>query len=576
MPPLRLCLTRLLVVLALLCTSVWLQAAAIPRASVDRNVVTEGDSLTLTIRVDDTGGDAPDYSVLQRDFEVLDTGQSTQHSLTNGKLQSSTEWQATLMPKRSGELIIPAMAVDGGTTQPLAIRVAPGSNSSNSADVDSSEPVFLEAQLDRQSAYMQQQVILTVRIFQAIQLDGMSLSEPEFDNASVRKISEQTFRRDVRGAPYVVHELSYAIFPQQAGELTIPELVFNAVQPTTRRSMFDFPGQGRRLRKMTKQLQVTVKPIPKTFSGSVWLPARNLTLAESWSNSANAVNVGDSVTRNITVRADGLLASQLPALDSPQLDNAKIYKDQPSLDDQQDATGVHGKRTENMALIPNKAGDLQIPELRVVWWDVESDSEKVATLAPSTLRITGGIPTSAAPVTEPPQPSTAAAVTAPAATGAPPTTNVAANHYWQLATLLLALAWAITLYLYWRLRRGGTPARTLPATQRPVAASEAAAFDTLKDACRANDPASARVALIAWAREFHQAPQLRTTEQVLRISNHALLAREVQQLDNRLFGTHPESTLWNGENLLSVVRELRKQKPEGASDTEQLPPLYPT
>lgn len=565
----------LLILLALLGFAGTLHAAAAPRASVDRNVVVEGDSLTLTIQTDDTGGEAPDYSALQNDFEVYGSSQSTRRSLTNGRLQSSTEWQVTLVPKRSGTLAIPPLPVAGTRTQPLAIRVTAANDTAGTGDAP--EPVFLEAQLDRQSAYVQQQVILTVRVFRAIELDNMHLSEPSFDTASIRKIAETTFQREIQGATYLVYELSYAIFPQQAGELTVPELVFNAVQPVTRRTMFDFPGQGRRLRKMSPQLHLTVKPIPKNFTGQVWLPAKNLTLTQSWSDSTKTVGVGDSVTRNITIEADGLLAAQLPVLESPQLSNAKIYNDQPSLDDQQSANGIHGKRTDNMAVLPSRAGELQLPELRVTWWDVDSDTEKVATLPPSTLHITGGAQPGATAAA--PTPAAAVAPT-PAATttteAAQPAAGSPYERWWQLATLLLALAWLTTLYFNWRLRQRVSPVAQ-PVASPATSASETTAFDRLKETCRVNDPAAARAALNAWARIFYRAPHLQTLEQLIAISGSATLLREVQQLDNRLFGTHPESSHWNGENLLSVVRELRRAKPgQGEQPASQLPPLYPT
>jgi hypothetical protein len=369
--------------------------------------------------------------------------------------------------------------------------------------------------------------------------------------------------------------LSYAIFPQEAGELTIPELVFNAVQPVTRRTMFDFPGQGRRLRKMSPQLHLTVKPIPKSFTGQVWLPAKNLTLTQNWSDTTQTVSVGDSVTRNITIEADGLLAAQLPALESPQLGNAKVYNDQPTLDDQQSANGVRGKRTDNMAVLPNRAGELQLPEMRVTWWDVDSDTEKVATLPPATLHITGGSQPGAAATA--PAPASAAGP-APVAAATPVQPGIGPSHerWWQLATALLALAWLITLHFNWRLRqRATTPAQ--PVASPATAASETAAFDRLKDTCRVNDPVAARTALNNWARIFYRAPQLHTLEQLVPLSGSTTLQREVQQLDNRLFGTHPESSDWNGENLLSVVRELRRAKStHGEQPASALVPLYPS
>ena len=551
-------------------------AQNLPHASVDRTVVSAGDSLTLSVSIDDSSDATPDFSVLNKDFDVLGTSQSTQHSLSNGHISSSTEWQTTLQPKHSGQLTIPPIAVGSAMTQAISIQVNPADNSGAN---DGSEPIFIETQIDHNSVYVQQQLLFTVRVFVAVQLDDMQLTKPEFDNASVKQLSETTFRRDVHGTPYAVHELTYAIFPQQPGELTIPELVFSAVEVTGTRSLFDFPGQGRSLRRMSKQLTVKVKPIPKTFSGPVWLPARNLTLTESWNGNLQHLTAGESITRSIAIRANGLLAAQLPVLDAPTLDGAKIYADQPALDDQQNSSGVRGKRTENMALIPTRAGSLHLPETKVVWWDVDSDSEKTATLAAETLSISpgaaGGTPT--VPTTTPLQQKNS--VTALATSLESPLHMRSAaiqTQIWQVVSAALLLLWLATLYAYRRERRMPKLSAENSGKKADVSENdEDRAWRALITACRSNEPAAARQALLQWARIFLKQSDLRSVDQLQQISADAALTRELQLLDNRLFGALPDSGEWNGETLLQVAKNLRNQSSAKTPNEKQLPPLYP-
>jgi hypothetical protein len=406
----------------------------------------------------------------------------------------------------------------------------------------------------------------------------LQLTKPEFDNASVKQVGETTFNRSVNGTQYEVHELTYAIFPQQPGDLTIPELVFNAVEATGRRSLFDFPGRGRAIRKMSRQLSIHVKPIPKNFSGQVWLPARNLTLTETWSGDPHHVAAGDSITRSIAIRADGLLAAQLPKLDQPQLDAAKLYADQPALDDQQDANGVHGKRIENIALIPTRAGQLQLPETRVVWWDVDSDSEKVATLSGETLNIAAGANTTNAP---PPlsqntqQP--AAPVTNPIPISAPAINQIDKNVllWWQLATVLLLFALLVTLFAYGNLRK---KSKQLISVSKPKStiADDADAWRNLSAACHANNPVAARQALLRWAQIFYRSENIHSIEQLQHIANNPQLTRELQLLDNRLFGVLPDSGEWNGKTLLQPVKNVRnKFISKDITQNNVLSPLYP-
>lgn len=549
-----------------------------PRASVDRTIVTEGDSLTLTIRIDDTGSyDEPDFSALQKDFEIYGTSQSTQHAIDNGRIESHTEWQTTLIPKRSGQLQIPPLAVAGAQTQPITIQVNPQSQSSAA---DSSEPVFVEVQTDNNNVYVQQQILLTARVYVAVQLDNMQLSKPEFDNASVQQISETTFNRNVHGIPYEVHELSYAIFPQQPGELTIPELVFSAVEVTGGRSLFDFPGRGRPIRKMSRQLAVHVKPIPKNFTGSVWLPARNLTLSESWSGDQQHLTVGDSITHTVAINADGLLAAQLPKLEQPQLDSAKLYAEPPKLENRSNASGVQGKRIENTALIPTRTGAMQLPETRVVWWDIDSDSEKVATLPGETLTIAAGSSAYTAPAAAA-LPQTAGAAQSPTAAASERTaTPTAAENktllIWQLGAAALGVLWLATLIAYLHLRRQLRNTAARVAEGQPADGNESSAWREFAEACRANNPATARQKLLRWSAIFYAADNVHSLEQLLRITGDAQLMRELHLLDNRLFGTLCDSGEWNGANLLAVLQNIRKEKPrKSAVSGSALPPLYP-
>lgn len=552
-------------------------AAVQATATVDRTIITQGDSFVLTIRVNDTGGyDAPDYRPLEKDFQTFGASESTQHVINNGHIESATEWQTTLVPKRTGQLIIPALTVAGTTTQPIAVQVNAAGRGANA--VPDGEPVFIEVQTDRSDVYVQQQLLLTARVFIAEPLSDMQLTKPEFDNATAKQVSETTFQRTVNGATYEVHELVYAIFPEQPGELTIPELVFSAVEATRPRSLFDFPGQGRALRRLSRQLQVHVKPVPKSFSGSIWLPARNLTLSESWGGDPHHAATGESITRNIVVRADGLLAAQLPAIEQPKLDNAKFYPDQPALDDQQDASGAHGKRIDKAALIPTQAGALHLPEVRVVWWDVDSDSEKVATLPAQTYQITSGSQSSVSTPSTEPHPTEQRQPATTVSDTSMPSPDIASAHtlrLWQVAVAVLATLWLITLFLYVRLRRS----RSLSAIVTTDlltdhAPKEDNAWRDFAAACRASDPNAARKQLLQWARLHFDDPQLHTTEQLAQRTNDPPLVLALQQLENRLYGTRPDSTEWNGEVLLSAAKGL-KNNSRDKKKAAQLPPLYP-
>jgi len=98
------------------------------KVTVDRNRIYEGDSITLTVSVEN-GEDLPTVDISEvRDFKVISgPNQSTNVQWVNGKMTSSHALSWMLVPRRKGELAIPALTIqaDGKTYQsrPISITV---------------------------------------------------------------------------------------------------------------------------------------------------------------------------------------------------------------------------------------------------------------------------------------------------------------------------------------------------------------------------------------------------------------------------------------------------------------------
>ncbi len=133
-------------------------------ASVDRNRLTENESVTLFLKAPGlqiTG--EPELGELYRDFEVLAQQVRTNIQIINGQNLSERVWEVSLLPKRTGTLIIPAITIGDASSQPITLEVQPEpTNTQASADV------FLHSEIDHSgSIYVQQQLIYTLRLYYA-------------------------------------------------------------------------------------------------------------------------------------------------------------------------------------------------------------------------------------------------------------------------------------------------------------------------------------------------------------------------------------------------------------------------
>ena len=274
-----------ILVIVLLCGLGPLPASAALQAYVDRNPVAEDESFTLTLQSDEDLDGSPDLSPLRRDFEIENQGKSTSLTIINGSMTRKTQWQISLIPKHSGQLKIPPITVGNEQSQALTLNVTAASQAQGAqADGD----LFMEVDVKPKTAYVQQQIIYTARLFSAVNLAGSSsLTEPSLPdgNAVVEKLGKdkkyQTLRNGMR---YDVIERHYAIFPQKSGGVDIDPLVFDGdIVQSVGGGFFAFDpfNQNTRHKRLrSRAVHIDVKPMPAAFNGRQWLPARNVQVVD--------------------------------------------------------------------------------------------------------------------------------------------------------------------------------------------------------------------------------------------------------------------------------------------------------
>ncbi len=538
------------------------------QARVDKKIVAQDDTINLTLGINRSGARAPDLAKLEKDFYILGTNQSSRRSYSNGKLQSSTEWFINIIPKHSGQIVIPSFIIEGEQTRTITINVkAAGTNTKNNT-----QPIFLESTVSKNSLYIQEQLTYTIRILYAVQIENATLPDPILINASLKKIGENSFDKDIKGINYRVFERTYAIFPQQIGELIIPHVVFSALQPSSRQSLYRLQKTGTPVRKISKEHRITVKAPPASFRGNTWLPAKSLKMVESWSKNPRELHVGESITRTITTNAQNLLAAQLPPLEFQSLPGAKLYPDQGSLKSTENNQGVYATRIDSTAIIPTREGKLLLPAIRIRWWDTNSSRSRIALIPETSLTILPALD-------EPTNIETPRAVdhSVGEITPRPPEHfNFAQINRWLLfASITLLLLWLGTLIAYFRIRSGMAYASLTPPPaknkQKPL--SEKKAFSLLNKACKQKDLLTMRNAIIQWANCYWEDSSFKSLDEIKTHCQHPSLNAALTQLDNALYNDRALGENWNSDTLISVIKLIRS-KSKKAEKKEPLAALY--
>ncbi|CAI8749884.1 Oxygen tolerance [Pseudomonas sp. IT-P12] len=545
-------MTRFTVFLAaLLLWTLQAQAAELV-ASVDRTRLNSGETVELTLETNDvTQFGKPDLTALEPLFEVRGTRQVNQLTTINGDSRATTRWIITLLPRQNGSVVIAPLKLGDVQSQPITLQVV----ESESRDTTGTQaPVFIEASLDQSSVYVQAQAILTLRIYHSVSLyDDSNLTPLQIPDARIEQLGEsRTYEKDINGLRHGVIELRYAIYPQHSGQLTIPAQIFSAtlVDPQPAQDIeAQVPKSGKLMRVSSAELMLTVKAKPASYPADVpWLPARSLSLSESWNPEPDHPQVGDSLTRSLTLKAEGLASSQLPPLPGTDVNGLRRYPDQPVLGNQHSERGLVGSREDREALVPVHSGDIELPAVDVVWWNTFEDHLEHTSLPARTLNVAN---------------NPGLIVDTPA--GVPAVISAADNEalwWWKLSTLILACTTLMGFGLWWRAR--WQPAILRAAQTGP---SPRTLLDDLKRACQANDTHATRQALDAWARQ-----QPETLADMA--ARFVPLSDALDGLNGALYSETGQH--WQGEELWRAIRTIpiaeRTQDPLGDSG---LPPLYP-
>jgi len=170
----------------------------------------------------------------------------------------------------------------------------------------------------------------------------------------------------------------------------------------------------------------------------------------------------------------------------PDMSDTRIYPDQPQGISRDDGEWVLGHKEFRYAIVPESAGEMVLPEIRLDWWDTVSHRQRTAILPEHRITV---LPSDLAPVA-------AAVPVAPDGTVAGVIDAVNGQSWsgvnallWKSATGVFAFLWLLTLFFYYR--RGSVV--NIPASSNGSATlDEKALLKQLQQACQKGNAKSMR------------------------------------------------------------------------------------
>jgi hypothetical protein len=232
------------------------------------------------------------------------------------------------------------------------------------ARLQSSEPAMVGSLVELQLDVLTDTWFTSAPTLPDLQLPGALVMPPD---GHAEHINQTVEGQSFSGLRY-----SYLITPNTAQGFDIPALTVRAT-----------PGQAsRELSASSQPLRFTATQPPGFDVGEPVLVAQGLRLTQKTVNSATPLKVGDSITRELTLQADGALAMSLPTPPLGDVRGLSRYAKSPQVNTLSDGRGRFngGQRIDTVTYRIDAEGHYSLPPIAVKWWDASARQIRTAQL----------------------------------------------------------------------------------------------------------------------------------------------------------------------------------------------------
>ena len=540
-------------------------------ASVDRSRIIIGETLTLTISVDENSNEEPDLTELEDVFTVLGTSKSSSTQIINNSYSTQTSWQISLMPNGVGENTIPPIKVGSQQTKPIQISVT-----KSDPNAKANGDVFIEAETDKTKAFVKEQIILTVRLFYGIALSEGSLSDPVASDTIITQLDKGANYRTVRdGRAYEVVERRYAMFAEKSGKLELNPIIFNGRDNSSRRS-FSMFATGKPVRAVSKPVEIEIKPIPQTSIGKDWLPASNVQISQEWSS--QPYKVGEPITRTITLYVEGLNETQIPEIDLGEIDGIRVYPEQPLSQTEKETENLKSWKQVKLAMIPTQSGKIRIPEFQLEWFNTNTGQVEFAKLPPVTLDVEAGdFALEKPPIgnlfeTKPTE-SVSSASEKGVSRDETPLTEVKVvekeSWFWKLIALISVLLWLVTLAILLSSRKKKRVSDSSDKAKKSISKQD------IINSINNKDLSGLQESLIRWWNQQYPENQVNNLSAITPLVTDEMQSL-IENLELQLYSSSTQLTEFDTGSWLKQVKGkgLNIQTVNQINPKNELPELY--
>ncbi|MDX2458240.1 MAG: hypothetical protein QNL87_12110 [Gammaproteobacteria bacterium] len=252
----------------------------------------------------------------------------------------------------------------------------------------SDSPPVVEVETSGAVFYEQQNILYTVRVVSSDNLKTLTPAIPRISGAILEQVDgpvASTRKSGRNSSREIVNEYHFKLTPLRSGEIVIPAIKFTGTHVSNRQwngaPGMPVSGTGNRFSIASDKLPV-LQVLPADPTVIPWLPLNDLKLRMHMPDDGPAKE-GVPVTLTLELTARGALGTQLPSLEQHLKSNDfRAYRDSVTTSNgiSRGGTQLLGSRKETYTIIPLQDGWIRLPGIQVAWWDVDTETPRLAGL----------------------------------------------------------------------------------------------------------------------------------------------------------------------------------------------------
>jgi len=271
------------------------------------------------------------------------------------------------------------------------------------------DDLFFTTSVDNNSPTERTMIVYVSRLYDGVGIVKSLVTPPSMESGKIYSLFEKPSKKveTVNGRDYIVMEFRYAVFPEISGNLVIkPPKFSGTVYGKVIKGKPVFRDKNGALASNPfhnvitegyRQAEVVAEPVKLRVMPSFGkhIIAEDIEVNDKWVPANDMVELGQTLTRTITIKLKGANPEILPKIEVQQISDFKVYSNNISSKMEADKYGITAEFTRDTVYIPQKEGTFKIPEITIDWTHGKTGENKSFSIPSKTISI---VPVGSSPV----------------------------------------------------------------------------------------------------------------------------------------------------------------------------------